>query len=209
MRRPRTAPGSSLPRPDDHAHRAVHQLRRRRPARRVRPDSTRMTPVSLETRSLLELDATSSSSSRPRTASSTPSTASPTTSTPARRSASSASPARARASRRWRSWGCCRQTAGSGFRAIRRPGSAGDCEPASCADARQRHRDDLPGPDDLAQPGLPSATRSTRRSGAPERAGKAGARTRRSSCSTSSASPTRSAAASTRTSSRAGCASGR
>ena len=80
------------------ADRPLHQLHRRRPARRARSAAAESPCLSRSSRS-----ATSPSSSRPRTASSTPSTASPTTSIRARRSASSASRARARASARCRS----------------------------------------------------------------------------------------------------------
>ena len=80
------------------ADRALHQLHRRRAARRARPAAAESPCLSRFCRS-----ATSSSSSARRTGSSMPSTASPTTSSRARRSASSASRARARASARSRS----------------------------------------------------------------------------------------------------------
>ena len=101
---------------------------------------------------------------------------------------------------------------GVGCRDDERPESARAVDQRPPADPRQRHRDDLPGPEHVAQPG------HVRRG--PDRRDDPGARpgndtaTRpvpgRSGCWTSSASRTRrSAAASIRTSSRAGCASGR
>ena len=66
-----------LPGPDDRPDRPLHQLHRRRSARRARPDAAEDPCLSRSSRS-----ATSSSSSRPTTASCTPSTASPTTSIP-------------------------------------------------------------------------------------------------------------------------------
>ena len=72
--------------------------------------------------------------------------------------------------------------------------------------------DGLPGPDDLLQPGLPGR-RADRRGDPrppPDVSKRGGARAARSSCSTRSASPTRpGGSTTTRTSSPAGCASGR
>ena len=71
----------------------------------------------------------------------------------ARRWRSSANPDRARASRRCRSWGCCppRRTSAA-IVALRGPTEASPM-PTPAPDARRAHRHDLPGADDLAQPG--------------------------------------------------------
>ena len=81
---------------------------------------------------------------------------------------------------------------------------------ADARDPRRRDRDDLPGADDLAQPGV-HGRRPDRRGDPLPRADRPqrGARGARSSCSSRSASPRpRSASTSIRTSSRAACASG-
>ena len=77
---------------------------------------------------------------------------------------------------------------------------------------RQRARDDLPGPDDVAEPGLPDRRRrSSRRSGRTSDVDKGvGETARRRAAASRSGSRTRSRASTTsRTSSRAGCGSAR
>ena len=93
---------------------------------------------------------------------------------------------------RWRSWACCRRTPGSparsGSAATELLGASREAD--SNAIRGKKHRDDLPGPDDLAQPGLHDRL-PDRRGGAraQRRVSKAGgAATGRSSCSRSSAS---------------------
>ena len=73
----------------------------------------------------------------------------------ARRSASSASPAPARASPASRSWASTprRRATSEGRGALPRRGPAAGVGVAAARDPRQRHRDDLPGPDDVAEPG--------------------------------------------------------
>ena len=73
----------------------------------------------------------------------------------ARRSASSASPGSGKSTSRWPSWACCPRRAQvdrlgpvPGRRAARA------CPSRSCRRSAAGHRHDLPGPDDLAQPGL-------------------------------------------------------
>ena len=88
------------------ADRAVHQLHRRRPARRARPDPE--ADAVREPEPVLSIRDLDRRVRAPRTGSSTPSTASATTCTAARRWASSASRARARASADVASSGCSR-----------------------------------------------------------------------------------------------------
>ena len=85
----------------------------------------------------------------------------------------------------------------------------GDEPQASARHPRQRDRDDLPGPDDVAEPGAHDrATSSSRRSSCTRTSTKAAARPARSSCSRRSASRAPSGGSTTtRTSSRAACAS--
>ena len=75
----------------------------------------------------------------------------------ARCSASSASPAAARASPRCRSWGCCpvRPAASAAARSSSRARTCSPDRAGRCARIRgSRIVDDLPGADDVAQPGL-------------------------------------------------------
>ena len=91
-----------------------------------------------------------------------------------------------------------------------RPAEAEEEGAAACP--RQRGRDDLPGPDDVAQPGAHGRQPARRgdQDALPEGEGRGRQERASSSCCSSSASPSRRrATASTRTSSRAACASGR
>ena len=125
---------------------------------------------------------------------------------------SSASPVRARPSRRSRSCDSSPSPPGriiARLGDVRRPGSAVAVVPRDARGPRRRDRDGLPGPDDEPQPGVHHRHAARRHDpAAPDDEQARRARTRASSCSTSSASPTPSAGSrTTRTSCRVGCAS--
>ncbi len=110
--------------------------------------------------------------------------------TSGRCSASSASPARASRCRRWPAWGCCPRRPGS---PARRASAAqellGAADKERAVHPRAADRDDLPGPDDLDEPGV-HGRRPARRGGArsPRGVDEGGQGSGRSRCSTWSAS---------------------
>ena len=170
---------------DGHVRVVLHRPGQRRRRHRLRP--ARSAGAASELASRCSRCATCTSRSAPRTGSCAPSTASRSPSRRARCSASSASPARARASRR------CRI-----MRLIRDPNAIFEGEviykgrdlmklsqDEMRERPRRRDRDDLPGPDDVAEPGLPG--RLADRRADPRRtrsmSKRAGAARARSSCS--------------------------
>ena len=162
---------------------------------------------------LLEVRRPQVSTSRPRTASCVRSTASRSSSSAARCSGSSASPGPGKSVTAMTLMGLTRDINSTlrGRGDLQGQGPARDLGRRDAELPRRRDRDDLPGPDDVAEPGLPDR-RADRRGDPHARADRQARRRRsaRSSCCARSASRTRRRASTTsRTSSRAACGSAR